>query len=1044
MKHKKGKGVWRGLTTTAASALALMICGTTVANANAGYLNGQLGTSNYKVVSKENGQSGDGIYFDSEFESLADLQQAKQALAQEISSEGTVLLKNENNTLPLDKDSETVTVWGLNSNNPTYGGLIGSTISVNAEAGQKMYGIIDSLAEKGFNVNTTMSDFYASDACAEYYRTAAFFGQEVPGHSLVPSFNPIYQETQEYIVGELPPDQYTDSVLESASDTAAIVFLSRDSSEASDYSTQMKATDGDSFERPLALSQYEKDMIELAKQYSNGKVIVMLNSDMTIEIEELKQDPDISAIVWTGLPGAYGFLGVADVLSGDVNPSGHIADTYAVNSTSAPAMQNFGINLYTNNSQTGDEAGLKEGNKADWFVVEGESIYIGYKYYETRYEDLVLGRGSADSNAGSSNGGAWDYASEVSYPFGYGMSYTTFDQQLKSVEVDIGGTGTAVVQVTNTGDVAGKDVVQLYVQSPYTEGGLEKSAIQLLDFGKTDILEPGESQELTIEFDPQYMASYDEEAVKADGTEGAWVIDEGDYYFAVGNGAHAALNNVIANKTGSTDGLTTITPDEVVDPENAIKVTLQKDIETYSENVQNALQDADINNLIENAVEYTTRSDWTKGWSEVTELTPTEEMMKNLTNQVYAFSENEGDVTWGAQNGLQLIDMLEVDEEGNLKGVVPLDDPAWDQLVQQITPEEAADFFENGSDGCEPLNSVGLQDVFINDGPVGYVSDQIAAYLTRWTESNSNEPTYVSEEDEYAQWTMSVMPTEPVVAATFNKELAEREGEILGEDSLWSNNPGLMAPGLNLHRAVYCSRNHEYYSEDAMVTNLLGTAFCTGASAKGLMAEPKHLAANHQEANRSGVSTFFTEQSMRENELRGFQGALESNSAKAVMTSFNRIGTTFAGAHSGMLEQILRNEWGYTGFTLSDAVNGADYMNWRDNIYNGGGFMLGSTDKYAAETIGAMSSSDNMELIEKDAQFQQKMQQALKYYLYTVAGSNAMNGMTADTRIEFQYTWWQIALVTVDIVIGIAVIGFGAMYVRSIVNARKNRKSGEQ
>lgn len=266
MKQKKVKGVWRGLTTAAASALALMICGTSVAYGNNGTINRLLGTSNYRVVQNEGKQQGDGIYFDSEFDGLSELQDAKMKLAEEIAGEGTVLLKNENSVLPLDKNSESITVWGLNSNSPTYGGLIGSTTSVNVESGQKSYGIVDSLVERGFTVNTAMSDFYSSDACTAYYRKAAFFGQEVPGHSLVPSFNPIYQETQEYIVGELPPDQYTDSVLESASDTAAIVFLSRDSSEASDYSIQMKATNGDSFERPLGLSDYEKGMIELAKE----------------------------------------------------------------------------------------------------------------------------------------------------------------------------------------------------------------------------------------------------------------------------------------------------------------------------------------------------------------------------------------------------------------------------------------------------------------------------------------------------------------------------------------------------------------------------------------------------------------------------------------------------------------------------------------------------------------------------------------------------------------------------------------------------------
>ena len=415
------------------------------------------------------------------------------------------------------------------------------------------------------------------------------------------------------------------------------------------------ATEGDSFERPLALSEYEREMLELAKEHSN-KVVVLVNSTNPMELGELKADDGIDSILWVGTPGINGFLGVADILSGETNPSGHLSDTYANNVMSAPSMTNFGIYLYSNNSAA-EGSTLTEDDKGDWYVVETEGIYTGYKYYETRYEDSVLGQGNADSTEGSTTDAAWNYADEVTYPFGYGMSYTTFEQTLQSVELEVGGTGTAVVNVTNTGDVAGKCAVQLYVQAPYTGGGLEKSAVQLLDFGKTEVLGPGESQEVTIEFNPQYMASYDEDAVKTDGTQGAWVLEQGDYYFAVGNGSHEALNNILANKTGSTDNLTTITPDESINADNAVKWTLDAtDAETYSENVENTLQDSDINNLIEDAVEYTTRSDWTKGWETVEELTATDEMLEGLSNSRYSLSENGDGVTWGADNGLKITD----------------------------------------------------------------------------------------------------------------------------------------------------------------------------------------------------------------------------------------------------------------------------------------------------------------------------------------------------------------------------------------------------
>ena len=277
----------------------------------------------------------------------------------------------------------------------------------------------------------------------------------------------MYENAAKYKIGEAPSSIYTDAVLASADGTVALVTLSRDNSEAADYNTKMISSDAnDSFERPLALSANEKAMIALAKAHSS-KVVVLLNSDNPIEIEDLKNDEGIGAIVWCGAPGMNGFLGVADVISGAVNPSGHISDTYAVRSDSAPAMVNFGVYLYTNNSKSGTGDLLEDADKGDWYLVESEGIYTGYKYYETRYEDSVLGRANASGNAGTTNA-AWNWDDEVSYSFGYGLSYTTFEEKLNSVEVNLGGQGTAKVTVTNTGNVAGKAVAQLYVQAPYT------------------------------------------------------------------------------------------------------------------------------------------------------------------------------------------------------------------------------------------------------------------------------------------------------------------------------------------------------------------------------------------------------------------------------------------------------------------------------------------------------------------------------------------------------------------------------------------------
>lgn len=1035
MKSKK-IGLKRGLAVILASLFVLSLFATSIAQTWSGKINTFLGTSSYKTE-KSGESTSDGIYFESEFSSVKEVIDAKEALAREISQEGTVLFKNDG-ALPLDASSEKVTIWGLNALAPTFGGLIGSTTSVNYEAGQTTVTLIDALKENGVTLNEDLLGLYGSSDADAYRRKAAFFGQEVPGHSLIPVFWPMFETADSYMIGEPPADFYTQEVLDAAKDTTALVFLSRDSSEASDYAVStMKDPNGDNFERPMALSDNEKAMIELAKANSNGKVIVVLNSDVTMEIGELKNDPDISAIVWAGLPGAYGFRGVADVLTGAVNPSGHIADTYAVNSISAPAMQNFGLFFFD-----APEGELDPGtDKGNWYIIETEGIYVGYKYYETRYEDAVLGQGNAASSAGTfASTGDWDYAAEVAYPFGYGMSYTSFEQVLESVDFNIGGESKAVVKVTNTGDVAGKSVVQLYAQAPYIEGGVEKAAIQLVGFGKTQTLEPGASETVTVGFDAKYLASYDENAVKDDGTQGAWILDDGDYYFAIGNGAHEALNNVLAAKTGSDEGLVTITDDEVINADNAKKISIgSKDIETYSEGVQNQLQDGDIRKLLpERGVEFITRADWTKGWDPVWGISPSEEMLKNLHNQVFEFTENGEGETWGAENGMRLVDMILLDDQGNYQGSVALDDPLWDTLLENVTLEEAVAFMKGAGGNFDPINSIGLHMVAIYDGPVGFVSDQVPGYTANWTESESDEPTYVGPDNEYANWQMPTMPTEPVVAATFNVELVEREGELFGEDSLWANASSLFGPGLNNHRATYCSRNHEYYSEDSMLTNILGIAVCKGGQSKGLMMEPKHFALNHQEANRSGTATFISEQAAREIELRGFQGALEGNYAQGVMTAFNRLGCVYAGAHRGLLTEILRNEWGYTGYVVTDMINGAEYMNWRDVTFAGGGGCL-TENAYESSIIGDPNSADNMKLIEKDTIFQQELKQMLKYDLYTFANSNTMNGVTSDTRVVRVHPWWETTLTAVNWVTGVLAVAACAWYVSAALSKKEKQ-----
>ena len=373
------QGLMRGLAALTASLCAVSLVAASYAPTRSAFINARLGTVSYRL--EETGETtGDSYYFESEFNSLSDLLAAKTQLAEQISAEGTVLLKN-NGALPLNASTEPVTLWGHNSVFTARGGMIGSTAA--AGEGQEDVNLIDAMFARGFQLNEQMIGLLTSEEAFAYTRQTFF-----PGAGLVPSFEATWEQPAVYLVGEIPASMYTDDVLASADGTAAVCVITRDSSEAADYEpTMFNGTEGDSFERPLALSQYEKDMIELAKQHST-KVIVLINADNPLELEELKNDDEIDAIVWAGEPGVYGFLGVADVLSGAANPSGHLPDTYAVNSASAPAMQNFGLYMYSNNSNngsaSGDVAQLTTDNKSDWYVVETEGIYQSYKYYETR------------------------------------------------------------------------------------------------------------------------------------------------------------------------------------------------------------------------------------------------------------------------------------------------------------------------------------------------------------------------------------------------------------------------------------------------------------------------------------------------------------------------------------------------------------------------------------------------------------------------------------------------------------------------------------
>ena len=765
---------------------------------------------------------------------------------------------------------------------------------------------------------------------------------------------------------------------------------------------------------PLGLSDDERDLINAAveaKENNGGKVIVMLNNANAMEIDEIKNNDGVDAIMEIGFPGGYGFYGVVDILSGEANPSGHLTDTYAVTNANSPAAQNFGNYEWTN-ADPSVNINAEE--------VEAEDIYAGYKYYETRYADTVLGQGNADATVGSSTGKAWNYDDEVSYPFGYGLSYTTFEQTLKSVDVDLANrTVTAEVDVKNTGDVAGKDVVQLYTSVPYTdydvENKVEKSAVQLLDYEKTDMIEPGESQTVTITADAQDMASWDSSCENEAGTTGNWILDNGTYYFTVGNGAHEAVNNVLAAQNQDVEGnKDNVQTWELGDfDSSSFAVTLN------GTPVENQLQDADLNNWMEDTVTYLSRNDWEGTWPETyKDLTATDEMISTMADD-YSDIEANGDpssVTFGADNGMTL---------ANMKGVEDITDERWSTLMDQLTLEECLIRTGLGGTSTKVIESITSPEAIQNDGPNGFNSYPLGQYAN--SDASTGDPCVIAEDDPNRDYKMGVMANETVIGQTFSKQLAAEWGKAVGNYSLWANTAIWWGVGTNLHRTPYNARNHEYFSEDAVLTAGQGAAIIKAGHDYGVLIAPKHLAFNDTEINRTGIAEFMTEQAARENELRGTQSCIEDANALAVMTTYNRVGCVTSNAHTGLLLNILHKEWGFKGLMSEDFIQDPAYTKIHMAVHNGVTMTCNTGDNTMA-AVEAVWPYWSVENASQSEELLTDLKQAMLYQNYALANSNAMDGMSTSTHIEKLNTWYDNLITGLRIGFGVLTVLCAAMY----------------
>ena len=991
--ERKSYQLWRGLLTIFLSLAIVLMSLTGVMNEWRSAIDQALGTSSTETTGDSK--------FVSKFESTDELVEAHRDLGERVAEEGAVLLKNLDNTLPLDSAVK-VTLFGMGSVYPYLGGVMGSSVS-----SADQVDLVTALSERGFEVNPTVTKIYQSfgeivtgevetwggTRPVYGYRPAGFSTPYEPSEPSIDSYTMTAEEG-----GAGADVDFADSFAEY--NDAAIIVFSRPGSEGSDYYPGEAGIDQEKYgtESSLCLTNNERALLEIAKENFDN-IIVMINSGSAMEIDELKADDGIDSILYIGFPGAYGFLGIADILKGDANPSGHLADTYVVDNSSAPAAENFGyITLedssaisYADSLMPGLAAEAGSGSfggsgslAASSYLVQAEGIYVGYKYYETRYYDSVVGAGNASSAVGASNGAAsWDYDNEVSFSFGYGLSYTTFEQTLKSVDVDINEkTITATVAVKNTGDVSGKSVAQLYVQTPYTDydkmHNVEKSAIEFLGMEKTDELMPGETQELSIVVDMKYMASWDSTA--KDG-KGGYILDGGDYFFAIGNGAHEAVNNMLGEQ-GDGNGNSEMVSVETIGKDG----TVDEKSFAYSENgteIVNQLEDADINYYLPGYATYLSRSDWEGTYPRtyddlVIGGDKADEWVMNLANEVYQIA-TDGDVNPEGSGGtLKLADLAGVD----------IDDARWDQLVEQIPVDTLIAKITKGGNVSDVIEEINSPLVYQNDGPNGF--------------GGSLNSRGLLEGDPNADFSTNTMANEVLLGCTFNKELILEWGELLGNDGLWSGNYSIWGSAPNTHRTAFNGRNFEYYSEDPMLSNYLSAATVEGALNYGVIIGPKHIAFNDQETARSGVAPYMTEQKAREGDLRAFQGSFEDAGALGAMTSFTRIGATAVNGSWGILRAIMRDEWGFNGILSTDMMNNSGYFRPEMCIYAGITMIADFGTDETMEQVLEQWPYFTVDVITKDEELVSYARENMKYQLYAFSQSAAQNIETISVT-----PWWE-------------------------------------
>ena len=850
-------------------------------------------------------------------EAFANAQEVNLKLAEE----GFVLLKNENATLPLNKGAR-ISVFSKNSVNLSYGGS--GSGGFDTSNNKNLY---ESLNDAGFVTNPTLKNFYESSQSGPV-RTAN-------------SSDLDNGDNQKIATAETPQSKYTDAVRNSYADysDAALVVITRIGGEGFDLPRYQGDSEGavslDS--HYLELDQNEIDLLTAVTDGTFKRVVVVFNTPSSFEATFLKDSAyaafadKIDAAVWIGFTGSNGITALGEILNGDVNPSGRLVDTWAADFTKNPSFVNFGTGCLPDTTDKYD-GGMY------YSVDYEEGIYVGYRYYETR---------------GETDGEDW-YNANVVYPFGYGLSYTTFDWTVgdaSASEIELGTTITVPVTVKNTGSVAGKDVVQLYASAPYTLGGIEKAHKVLVGFAKTMFLQPGESETVTVSFDPYSAASYDYRDANSNGFSG-YELEAGEYTLYVSRNAHESEKAIALNLAADVQIGTDPTTDSEV-------------VNRYTDSEDFLDSDWQLDTML-------SRADWEGTWP-----TPQTAQQHAGTDRLYEeiHSEEHNNPTdfdseeypwFGEEPTLTLRDLLPSAEAEGYEPVVSYDDERWEELMMGCDEEEMIALINNGAYHTLAMESVGLPATIHGDGPSGFT-----CFMSK--EQVNGTCQYVSE---------------PVMASTWNINLMNELGEAIGEEGTIGDKAtgqpysSIYAPGVNIHRSPFGGRCSEYFSEDPFISGMMGAAEVQGIQSRGVLPTVKHFVANEQETHRSigGDLSWLSEQALREIYLKPFEYTVKLGETRGIMTSFNRIGTRWTGGDYRLLTEILRNEWGFNGLVICDFNTIPQYMIPRMMFYAGGSLDLATQQSAMWTDCDTSDAGDAIVLM-----------RAVKDVMYALVNSNAMN-----------------------------------------------------